>query len=83
MKCRTVWKCQDFSVIQILREINFEQYIKSKTAGVFIFWALDFVNFINCILQIVEKFKHFRAPKVAKNAVLEFLDPSKLISRKI
>ena len=50
----TVWNCQDFSVIQILREINFEQYIKSKTAGFFIFWGLDFVNFIYCILQIVE-----------------------------
>ena len=28
----TVWKCQDFSVIQILREINFGESRSSETA---------------------------------------------------
>ena len=29
--CFTVWKCQDFSIIQILREINFVEFRSSKT----------------------------------------------------
>ena len=32
VKCRTVWKFQDFSVIQILREINSGESKRSKNA---------------------------------------------------
>ena len=38
----TVWKFQDFSVIQILREINFEESRRSKLAVFNISDALDF-----------------------------------------
>ena len=37
----TVWKFQDFSVIQILREINFGQSRSSKTAVFAIFEPLN------------------------------------------
>jgi len=39
----TVWKFQDVSVIQILREINFRESRSSKTA---IFGALRFINLV-------------------------------------
>ena len=41
----TVWKFQDFSVTQILREIIFAQSTTSKTAVFAILGALNFVNF--------------------------------------
>ena len=44
IKKRTVCKFQDFSVIQILREINFEELKSSKIA---IFAVLRAVKFIN------------------------------------
>ena len=44
----TVWKFQDFSVIQILREISVEESECYKTAGVFaILGALNFVDMVN------------------------------------
>ena len=36
----TVWKFQDFSVIQILREINVEEFRSSKTTPGFVFLGL-------------------------------------------
>ena len=39
----TVWKFQDFSDTQILREINLEESRSSKTAVFAIFEALNFV----------------------------------------
>ena len=35
----TVWKFQDFSALQILREINFRECKRSKTAFFVIFWV--------------------------------------------
>ena len=40
----TAWKFQDFSYIQILREINFRECKSSLTTGFAIFWALNFVD---------------------------------------
>ena len=50
-----VWKFQDFSVTQILREINFGECRTSKTAFFAILRALNFVNLLNYSLQIVQK----------------------------
>ena len=47
----TVWKFQDFSVIQILRKINFEEYRSSKNA---VFTILEALNNVN---QTILKFK--------------------------
>ena len=41
---RTVWKFQDFSVTQILREINFEYFELLKIAVFAILGALNFVK---------------------------------------
>ena len=46
-----IMKFQDFSVIQILREINFGESRSSKIA---IFGALDFVNLVNFSLLKVK-----------------------------
>ena len=51
-----VWKFQDISVIQILREINFGQFRSSYTDGFAIFGALNFVNLVNFILQKAQNF---------------------------
>ena len=47
----TMWKFQDFSVIEILREINFGEYKSSKTAYLAIMETLNFGNFVNFSLQ--------------------------------
>ena len=49
----TVWKFHDFSVIQILREINFGESRSSKTAIFVISGALNFVTLVNLSLQKV------------------------------
>ena len=52
----TVWKLQDFSVTQILREINFGESRCSKTAAFSILVALNIVTLVNFSLQKVGKF---------------------------
>ena len=47
----TVWKFQDFSVIQILREINFGGSGSSKTAVFANLGALDFAHLVNVSFQ--------------------------------
>ena len=51
--CYTMWKFHGFSVIQILREINFGD---SKTAVFAIFEALNFINLVTTKCQKVQKF---------------------------
>ena len=48
-----MWKIQDFSITQILREINFGEIRSAKTAGFAIFGTLNLVNYS---LQKVQKF---------------------------
>ena len=64
---------QDFSVTQILREINFEEFGSSKTA-IFAFpWALKFVDLVNFTLQEVQKFikkSEFRGSQFVKWQIL-------------
>ena len=52
----TVWKIQHFSVIQILREINFGESGSSNIAAFAIFGALNFVALVNFSLQKLQKF---------------------------
>ena len=52
----TVWKFHDFSVTQILREINFGESKSSKTAVFVIFWALKMIYLADFSLQKVQKF---------------------------
>jgi len=68
-----VWKFQYFSVIQILREINFGECISSKIA---VLRALNFV------LKLVD-FTLQRVQKLMKMADFETLHSPTLISRKI
>ena len=42
-----VWKFKDFSVTEILRELNFEESTTSKTAVFTIFGARNFLNLVN------------------------------------
>ena len=51
-----MWKFQDFSVIQILREINFGESRSTKTAVFAISGSLYFDNLLNICLQKVKKF---------------------------
>ena len=51
----TVWKIQDISVIQILRETNFEESRSCKSGNFAILGALNFVNLVNFSLQKVQK----------------------------
>ena len=82
-----MWKFQDFSVIQILREINFKESRCSKTAVVAIFWALNFDALGNIISpQKIQKFinsNDFSASKFVQSADFALLEYQKLISRKI
>ena len=81
-----MWKFQDFSVTQILREINFGESRSSKTAGFFsILGALSFVNWVNFKLHKCKNSlkSKFRAKRCVKMADFAHLIPPKLISRKI
>ena len=51
-----VWKFHDFSVVQIFREINFEESRNSKLAVCAILGALVFVELVNFSLQKVQNF---------------------------
>ena len=57
----TVWKFRDFSLTQILREINIEECRSFKTAVFAIFVALNFVTLVNFSLQKVLKFMKITA----------------------
>ena len=50
-----LWKFQDFSVFQILREINFGESRNSKNAIFYHFRALNFADLVNISLQKVQK----------------------------
>ena len=60
----TVWKFQDFSVIQILREIKFGESRSSKTAILANFGALNFVGLVKFSLQKVQKFMKYKIQRL-------------------
>ena len=51
-----MWKFQDFSITQILREINFVDSRSAKTAIFAILESVNLVNLVNFSLQKVQKF---------------------------
>ena len=79
-------KFQDFYVIQILREIIFEESRSCKSANFDILGALKFVKLLKIHFQKMQEFlkkSKFRASKCVKMADFETSDPPNLISRKI
>ena len=55
----SVWKLQDCSVIQILREINFRETISSKNCCFGHFWGSEFCS--------IGKSKPLKSAKIHKN----------------
>ena len=72
-----MWKLQDFSVTQILREIIFEESRSSKTVIFAILGALSFANLVNFSFQKVQKFIKIKIQsleiKMADFALIESL----------
>ena len=85
----TDWKFHDFSTTtRILRENNFGDFLSAKYAILTHLEPLNFdfhelLHFLKAEIDQNSKMAKFRTPKMAKTAVLEFLDSPKLISRKI
>ena len=72
----TVWKFHDFSITQILREINFGDSRSFMTAIFAILEALNFDGLVNFSLQklqmfIKSKLRHSGCVKIADFAILE------------
>ena len=85
MSYYTVLKFHDFSITQILREINFRD---SKSAKCTISTQLaalnfDFYQFLHFLKAEIEQVNKHQSPKNCKTAVLGLLDSPNLISRKI
>ena len=79
-----MWKFQDESVTQILREIDFDDCRSYKS---FIFVVLDALKFqFLCFLafknSIISYLKKIQRPQKGKTAVFKLLQYLKLISRK-
>ena len=51
-----MWKFQDFSITQILREINFGDSRSAETAVFAILGAVNFVHLVNFSLEKEHKF---------------------------
>ena len=81
----TVWKFHNFSITQILREINFwgSRSAKSAISKHLEALNLDFCEFLHFLKAEIDLINKFRATKIVNMAVLELLDSPKLISRKI
>ena len=54
----TVWKFHDFSVVQILREINFGESWSSKIAFFAVLGALNYIDFVNFSFQKVQNIRN-------------------------
>ena len=81
----TVWKFHNFSITQILREINFWDSMSAKSA---IFTQLEALislcmNFCTFRKLKSTKLTKFRASKIDKNDILELLGSQNMISRKM
>ena len=67
-----MWKFYDFSVTQILREINFGEFRGSKSAIFAIFGALNFVYWVNSSLQKVQKFIEIKIQSLSMCEIANF-----------
>ena len=67
-----MWNFQDFSVTQILRQINFGESQTSKTDGFVILKAPNFVELVNFGLQKVQilKYQNLELLNVSKWQIL-------------
>ena len=59
----TMWKFQDFSVIQILHETNFGEFRSSNAAIFKIFGDMNFVDLVNFRHQKVQKYMKNQNPE--------------------
>ena len=75
----------NFSIIQFLREIDFGNSRSGKSAILTHFEALnfEFYVFLHFLKAVIDQINQMQSLKMAKTSVLELLDSSKLISRKI
>ena len=80
-----MWRFQDFCIIQILREINFEDSWSVKSAILPHLKALNFnfYEFLHFLKDEIYQRNKLRRPKMAKTVVFALLESKKLISRKI
>ena len=81
----TVWTFHDFSITQILREINFGDFTRAKSAILTHLYVLDFASYeiLHFLKAEIYQLNNTKPSKKAKTTVLELLDSPKLISRKI
>ena len=63
-----MWKFHDFSITQILREINLGDYRSAKSAVLTHLEApnSDFYEFLHFLKAEIYQIAQFRAPKIAK-----------------
>ena len=81
----TMWKFQDFSATQILREINFGYLKPQRTAILTIPAAVNF-EFLGILAFSTVKFpksQNSKLPKLVKWQLLTYWNQPRLISRKI
>ena len=82
-----MWKVYDFSLTQILREINFSESRSSKTAFFAILEALNLSNlcsrFQSSKIAKMHRNQNSEPSNVSKRQIFHFLESLKLISRKI
>ena len=71
-----MWKFHYFSVIQILREINFGESISYKDTVFDILWAMTFGHLVNISLQRVQKFTKL---KYRASQCIKFVDFETLV----
>ena len=78
-----MWKIQDFSAAQILREINFGHFDAQKTA-ILTIWAtmnlesVGILIFSSVRFFINSKYAKFKAFEIVKTAVFDLLKSAKI-----
>ena len=82
-----MWKFQDFSTTQIIREINFRDSRKAKSAtfwdiGGSEFWIFELHEFVPFLKAEIYQISNFLSLKMAKVAVLEHLESTELFHLK-
>ena len=80
-----MWKFDDFSITQILRENNFgnSRSAKSTISNHSEALNFDFYEFLHCLKAEIYQSNEIHSKKIAKTAFIDLLNPPKFISRKI
>ena len=81
----TVWKFHDFSITQILCEINFRDSRSAKSAIITHLEALnfDFYEFLHFLKGEIDQINKNQKPKICKKGSFALQESLKLISHKI